>query len=469
MQDAVVGQLELPKKIHLPLDTEITTDLIAKLVDIHQESVERYEILQDYYEGKAKILERSKDEHKANNKLIHAYPSYIVDVLLGMTVGKPVSYTTSEDYQEHLGYLQEIFDANDEQDENTELVKMAGIKGRGYEIVYTNEEAEIKFNEVAPENMLMVYDDRINAEPLFALYIRQKASIDNLEDEDGDKAITVYTADRIIEYESLEGEYRAVEEYAHDFGEVPVIEFLNNDEGIGDFERVLSLIDAINLAQSDTANDFVEFTDALLVLFGLLNADDIDVKTIMEDGVLLLEGGQDRTQSAEWLIKNINDKALENYKLRLDNDIHKFAKVPNMSDENFAGNVSGESMKYKLFATDQIISQKHRKLKTALQKRIRLITNALGILKSGEFDYRDITVVFNDNKPYNELDNIRMYKEGVDAGLSKDYMLGKLRDIDDVAEEKLRQEEESLAYGEAFTKVLGGIDEEEIPTDTEGV
>ena len=62
-----------------------------------------------------------------------------------------------------------------------------------------------------------------------------------------------------------------------------------------------------------------------------------------------------------------------------------------------------------------------------------------------------------------------MYKEGVDAGLSKDYMLGKLRDIDDVAEEKLRQEEESLAYGEAFTKVLGGIDEEEIPTDTEGV
>ena len=58
-------------------------------------------------------------------------------------------------------------------------------------------------------------------------------------------------------------------------------------------------------------------------------------------------------------------------------------------------------MKYKLFATDQIIAQKQRKFKTALQKRIRLILKILNIKGASDFDYRDITVVFKHG--YNNL------------------------------------------------------------------
>lgn len=111
-------------------------------------------------------------------------------------------------------------------------------------------------------------------------------------------------------------------------------------------------------------------------------------------------------------------------------------------------------MKYKLFATDQIIAQKQRKFKTALQKRIRLILNILNIKGASDFDYRDITVVFNDNKPYNELDNINTVKLALDAGLSKTYAYSKLRDIDDVAEEIERQaqekEEDYQTYADSF-------------------
>lgn len=111
-------------------------------------------------------------------------------------------------------------------------------------------------------------------------------------------------------------------------------------------------------------------------------------------------------------------------------------------------------MKYKLFATDQIIAQKQRKFKTALQKRIRLILNILNIKGASDFDYRDISVVFNDNKPYNELDNINTVKLALDAGLSKTYAYSKLRDIDDVAEEIERQaqekEEDYQTYADSF-------------------
>ena len=450
MESYITEYMELPKNINLPLETEINPELIKKLIKISEKNTERYNILQEYYEGKAKINERSKDEYKANNKLSLDYPSYIVDLLLGMFVGKPISYTVAEENKDIMAAIQEVFDMNDEQDENTEIAKMAGIKGRGYEIVYLDEDGQIKFNEVEPENIVMVYDNKIKPEPLYSLYVRDDVNVANLESDKKDKLITAYSKDFVKEYISKGGVISLIDEQPNLFGEIPVIEFLNNDESIGDFERVLSLIDAINLSQSDTSNDFQEFTDALLVLSGMPQTDAEDVDNMMKDRVILLDKADG--QAAQWLIKTINDTALENYKNRLDSDIHKFAKVPNLSDEHFAGNVSGEAMKYKLFATDQIIAQKQRKFKSALQQRIKLILKIANIKTAKDFDYRDISIVFNDNKPYNELDNINTVKAALDAGLSKTYAYGKLRDIDDVLEEIDRQEQEKDAYMDEFIK-----------------
>lgn len=450
MESYINGYFEATKEFYLPAEIEITDELVTKLIKLHEEDCERYITLEDYYRGKAKIYDRSKEDYKANNKLVLDYPSYIVDILLGLFVGKPISYTVAEENAEMMEGLQEVFDLNNEQDENAEIAKICGIKGRGYEIVYLDEEGGVRFNEVQPENIVMVYDNHIKPEPLFCIYIREDADAESIGKESKNKLVTLYTKDSIKEMRLEGSDLKLIEENANLFGAIPVVEFKNNNEAIGDFERVLSLIDALNLAQSDTANDFEEFTDALLVLAGMPQADSDDVNRMIEDKVLLLDKSGGAGQSAEWLIKDINDTALENYKNRLDADIHKFAKVPNMNDEHFAGNVSGEAMKYKLFATDQIIAQKQRKFKSALQERIKLILSIAKIKTAKDFDYRDISIVFNDNKPYNELDNIATVKAALDAGLSKTYAYGKLRDIDDVAEELERQEQEKDAYAEEF-------------------
>lgn len=450
MESYINGYFEPTKEFYLPADTEITDELVTKLIKLHEEDCERYITLEDYYRGKAKIYDRSKEDYKANNKLALDYPSYIVDILLGLFVGKPISYTVADENKEMMESLQEVFDLNDEQDENAEIAKICGIKGRGYEIVYLDEEGGVRFNEVQPENVILVYDNKIKPEPLFCIYIREDADAESIGKESKNKLVTLYTKDSIKEMRLEGSDLKLIEENANLFGAIPVVEFKNNNEAIGDFERVLSLIDALNLTQSDTANDFEEFTDALLVLAGMPQADEEDINRMVKDKVLLLDKSGGAGQSAEWLIKNINDTALENYKNRLDADIHKFAKVPNMNDEHFAGNVSGEAMKYKLFATDQIIAQKQRKFKSALQERIKLILSIAKIKTAKDFDYRDISIVFNDNKPYNELDNIATVKAALDAGLSKTYAYGKLRDIDDVAEELERQEQEKDAYADEF-------------------
>ena len=443
MKSYINEYLELPEPIHLSEETEITPDLIKVLIDHHSKSLHRYEVLQNYYKGKTIIFDRKKDEHKANNKLVFDYAGYIIDVLQGLFVGKPISYTPAEGAEKYMEEMQKILDANDEQDENTELAKMMGINGRGYEIVYVNENKEICFNEIKPQNMIFVYDNKIKPEPLFAVYLPDADTVG----ENKKQFIYVYTKKENIVYSTENGGIVEVERTPNIFGEVPVIEFMNNDEGIGDYERVLTLIDEVNVLQSDTSNDFEESTDAILLLYGMLNADADDIERIKKDRILLLDSMSG--QSAGWLTKEINDTALQSYKKTLDEAIHKFAKVPNLSDENFAGNISGEAMKFKLFATNQIIAQKQRKFKTALTQRLYLITKVMELKAQTMGDYKDIQVNFNENTPYNELDNANLVKVLIDAGASRQLAFSKLRGVDDVSRElelQDKQKEPESAY-----------------------
>lgn len=443
MKSYINEYLELPEPIHLSEDTEITPDLIKVLIDHHSKSLHRYEVLQNYYKGKTIIFDRKKDDHKANNKLVFDYAGYIIDVLQGLFVGKPISYTPAEGAEKYMEEMQKILDANDEQDENTELAKMMGINGRGYEIVYVNENKEICFNEIKPQNMIFVYDNKIKPEPLFAIYLPDADTVG----ENKKQFIYAYTKKENIVYSTENGGMVEIERTPNIFGEVPVIEFMNNDEGIGDYERVLTLIDEVNVLQSDTSNDFEESTDAILLLYGMLNADADDIERIKKDRILLLDSMSG--QSAGWLTKEINDTALQSYKKTLDEAIHKFAKVPNLSDENFAGNISGEAMKFKLFATNQIIAQKQRKFKTALTQRLYLITKVMQLKAQTTGDYKDIQVNFNENTPYNELDNANLVKTLIDAGASRQLAFSKLRGVDDVSRElelQDKQKEPESAY-----------------------
>lgn len=442
-----IEYLELPETLILPEETPITSDIVSWAMEKHQSNLYRYQLLQDYYEGKTKILRRQKDRDKPNNKVVSGYPSYIVDMIQGYFIGNPVQYTVPEDLREDFDKVQAVFIDNDEQDENTELTKMAGIKGRAYELVYTekvDDEIKIRFNELEPEQAFVIYDNKVNPEILFGFMPYKEVDVNNLQGE-GKQVVIVY--DKRYRYKFVQGPngyMQEGEETEHLFGEVPLIEVMNNDEGMGDFERVLSIIDAYEKVQSDTANDFEEFTDALLMLHEMQGTTPEDIKQLRKEGVILTGAGQ----SAGWLIKNINDTALENYKKRLDNDIHKFSKVPNMGDENFAGNVSGESMKYKLLALDQVIVTKQRKFKTALQTRIRLILNILKLRSEvSDLNYRDVDITFTPNRPVNEKEAVEMAVQ-LKGIASEETALSALpsRIVNDVGAELEKLQDERSGY-----------------------
>ena len=373
-----------------------------------------------------------KDKSKPNNKIANAYASYITDTLVGYFIGEPISYTSNDDVL--LQDLSMIFEYNDEADENAELAKNASIYGVAYEMLYLSEEDKmIRFKALNPKEIIPIFDKTVE-QNLMAV-IRYYDDYDVVDDK-------TYTLVEVIDNTmvrryKMDNSFLLLEEYPHYFGMVPVAIYKNNEEERGDFENVISLIDAYDKMESDTLNDFEYFVDAYLALYGF-TAEPEDVAQMKENRILLMDEGT----SAEWLIKQTSDTYVENMKNRLDADIHKFAKCPNMADKEFASNASGVAIKFKLLGTENLVSIKERKFKRGLQQRLELMSMINSVLREG-FDWRGIDIIFTRNVPSNDTDIANMVNTLKDI-VSEETLLAQIPFVEDVQDEleRLKKERE---------------------------
>ena len=364
------------------------------------------------------------DSTKPNNKIANSYASYITDTLVGYFMGKPVSYNANDETV--LEELNMIFEYNDEADENTELAKNASIYGVGYEMLYMSEE-EVRFKSLDPKQCIPIFDDTIDSNLL--AFIRYYDNYDVVQDKTT-TIIELITDTTITRYQcgNNYSDFTLLDSYKHYFGMVPIAIFKNNEEELGDFETVISLIDAYDKLESDSLNDFEYFVDAYLALYGF-TAEPEDIQQMKENRVLLMDEGT----SAEWLTKNVSDNNIENIKNRIDADIHKFAKCPNMADKEFASNASGVAIKFKLLGTENKVSIKERKFKRGLQQRLELLATINGVLSDG-FDWRSIDIVFSRNIPSNDTDIANMVNT-LSGIVSEETLLAQLPFIENVQDE----------------------------------
>ena len=156
---------------------------------------------------------------------------------------------------------------------------------------------------------------------------------------------------------------------------------------------------------------------------------------------------------AEYLFKDIPDTALENYKNRLVDDIHKFSSVPNMSDENFANNLSGVSMQFKLSSLEFKCATKESYFRKALLRRIELICNVLSLLgklniKTDEI-IKSVDIRFTRNT-INNNDELVTRAFQLSTILSKETLLENLLPFIPSVEEELerlnKEKEEAVSF-----------------------
>ena len=421
--------------IKLNPEVELTTDMVKKFIDDHkQNEIPRLQKLEDYYEAKNEILKRLMvDNTKPNNKIANPYASYITDTLTGYFMGEPISYSALD--QEILKELNLIFEYNDEADENVELARACSIYGKACELLYVDEDGAVRFKRLDTKECIPIFDDTIENDLLYV--IRYYPDIDWSADNKHIMWIEIMDKEKTTRYRANEtgANLEFIDEIPHYFGMCPVVIFKNNEDETGDFEKVLSLIDAYDKLESDSLNDFEYFCDAYLALIGF-TADAEDVKSMKENRVLLL----DKDTDAKWLTKDEHDSTIENMKIRIDKDIHKFSKCPNLSDEDFASNASGVAIKYKMVGTENLVSVKERKFKKGLQRRLELIS-ILQDKKYSEFDWRAIDIIFTRNLPTNDTEIANMVNT-LSSIVSTETLLAQLPFIENVQDEMERIDKE---------------------------
>ena len=378
-------------KYYFSQDKVLTKEIIRKFIELDRIENGRKIKLHDYYKGKHSILQRTYDDpSKPNNKVVNPYANYITTLITGYFVGEPVQYTSDNEVE--LEQYIEVMDYNDEPSVNKEIAKWQSVCGEGYDIVYIDMDGNTRFKALPAIGMIPIYNDDLEETLIYV--IRYWTSYD-IESGQNINYVEVYSAVDISKYqEDVAGGFHLIDQKYHLFGQVPITPYYNNSEGQGDFELVISEIDAYDSFESDSVNEADYFADSYLVLSGMEGTTSEDVKSMKENRVLLFpEGGE-----GHWLTKNVNDSWIENEKQRLDKDIHKFSFCPPMTDENFAQNASGVAMKYKLLGLETKVGVKETEFEKGLRRRLELI---YGVMRkvNGDMDYLDINIVFTRNLP----------------------------------------------------------------------
>lgn len=365
--------------------------MIQKYISDNRKREQRLQKLYDYYKGKTAICGRIlADASKPNNKIVNPYASYITDTFTGYFLGEPITYTSKN--EQLLARIDELYNYNDEAAENAELAKDASIFGVAYELLYTDENADIRFKKIDAIKAIPIYDNTLEEDLLY--FIRYYDNTDIMTNKTT-TFVEVYSREWIRYYVD-EYALEFVREVPHAFKGVPINIYQNNEELLGDFENVISLIDAYDKITSDSVNDMEYFADCYLALYGMSGTEPEDITAMKEQRVLLME----TDARAEWLTKQINDTYVENLKNRIDTQIHKFSRCPALTDADFAANASGVAMKYKLMGLETATSKKERAFKKALQRRLELICNIYSVMGT-DFDYREIQMNFTRNIPSN--------------------------------------------------------------------
>lgn len=438
----------------IPKDTKIDNKVINDAISYNEKYKDRLKKLADYYMGKHDIINRTRENDGVkNNKVIINHAKYITDTNIGYLLGNPVDYQVGKDENDKPLYdIQPLLDAYKKQtinDLDSEIAKDVSIFGYQYEYVYTNEESEPRSCEIDNENAIIVYDDTVEHKKLFGLIYRpvyegEKFKYWDIIFVDDKKEVHYKSTNKVLTKEGQEKD--------HSFGKVPLICYKNNPEILGDFEPVISLIDAYNLLQSDRVNDKEQLVDAILCLYGM-DFDDQQAEQLKEYRML---ANIPSDAKAEYLVKQLNENEVDVLRKTLETDIHKISMVPNMSDVNFVGNSSGVAIRYKLLAFEQNIKNKERYMEKGLMERFELYNNFLKTMsKMEEVPIEEVDAVFKRNLPSNDFEISQMINNLSDL-VDKETLISQLSFIKDASEiVKLKEQEDENApsdpYKDAFS------------------
>lgn len=443
-------------------ETDLKAELIYKLIRKHANEREDLQKLKRYYIGEHSILKHERRNPNAPNfKTVANHAKDIADTATGYFLGSPITYNNTG--ESDLDSLLVAFDNAEVDQVDTQNALNMAIYGRAYEYIYVKEGLnELDSASLDVENTFIVYDDSIERRPLFAVYY--------YEVKDDSKDTKTYQAEvftqnlhyHIVLRDSSGSYVKKIDVEPHHLGQIPIIEYKNNNFAIGDYEQQISLIDAYNSLMGNRVNDKEQAIESILVLYGAQLGDTPEethkaMSILNEEGLLELP----MDSKADFLKNLLDEGATEILRKALKEDIYTFSHVPNLTDEKFAGNSSGVAMEYKLLGLEMITKVKESNYKRGLRQRISIFAKYLG-LQQIVLDANSIVPQFSRGLPKNllELSQVINNLEGKVTLRQLISLLPFVEDPDAELEDLEEEKEKNMERVPFFNQVNTNPDEE---------
>ena len=290
---------------------EITKQNISKVLadafEIHNKNVVEIKYLQEYERGKQPILDRIKEVRpEINNKIVENHAAEITAFKVGYVFGSPITFVqrasvdangkNGETDDKKLAILNEMMFEEGKAAQDQILGKDISVCGVGYRIVLPKKVKEgmsaFSILRLNPTNAFVVkFNDIYKKSALGVSYVQLK---------DDSYRVGAYSDKEYFELEGRDFSSLKVIGVKSNRVGIPIIEYKNDDERMGCFERVISLLDALNEATSDRLNGLAQFIQSILWMNNC-EIDSEQIKELKDKGGILTKSEPGNPASIEYL------------------------------------------------------------------------------------------------------------------------------------------------------------------------
>lgn len=273
---------------------------------VHERNVAEIDYLMRYERGEQPLNREKEIRPEINVQAQENHAAEITSFKIGYEFGSPVTFVQRAkvdakaqnreppDIGEkkddiRISLLNEMMFEENKPAKDVQLARNFKICGVGYRMFRAkrNIDGVSVFDMAIPNPMttFVVYANDAYREPVLGVTYSVTA--------DGRKLIGAYTKES---YFSLEipalGSAGAIREEPNLIGEIPIIEYVNDYDRMGCFERVIPIMDAINITNSDRVNDIAQYVQNILWMHNC-QLDKEQRKVIQDGGVIITKSNGD--------------------------------------------------------------------------------------------------------------------------------------------------------------------------------
>ena len=407
----------------------ISESLLQRIIYKHRFNSRYNKSLDDRYkvvkEGVPIFNRKTRfEDDTINNLLNHNFFGEIVDFKAGYFAGKPISYyysKTDESKKDTGGdaaveqaskTLSDFIIRNGMYDKDLEMTKQSAISGYCGRLFYHDLDGFERVM-IIPGYQTIILSKTTICEPEYA--VRYFLTTD-IHDNKIWK-VEFYDSQYIYYYEGNLSALKFIKQDENMYDYCPLQGIPNNDELIGDAEPVLQDIDDYDRTVSDIANDIEAFANAYMVYENIL-ADDTEIEKSQKSGAIKFRTGPNGGK-VYFLTKDINDTFTENHLTRLQKDIYKNSKTPDLSDESF-GTASGISLKFKLLGLETKCGMYQAKVDCAGVYMFKLLASAWA-KRQVKIDPLQCYMDYARNFPLDIVGEAQAAQAMINTGMPKEY------------------------------------------------